>query len=88
MCSLWPFHSIPVYALLLLNDKPQSYPGFLNIGYSTNCLLESPINQIGTFSICCSAFTNTEIVCEFDIAILVCSVDGILIYDCLPSNIA
>jgi hypothetical protein len=25
-----------VYALLLLNDNPQSYPGFLKIGYSNS----------------------------------------------------
>ena len=27
MCSLCAFHNIAVYALLLLNDIPQSYPG-------------------------------------------------------------
>jgi len=40
------------------------------------CLSESPINQIGTFSICWSALTNTETVCESDKQAL-CSLDGL-----------
>ena len=52
-----------VNARELLKDKPHvQEPSFLSNGYSMNFFSLSPTNQMGTFSGCCSALNNIEIV--------------------------